>query len=286
MLPDGRPADSLAARAVAEHNRRMTDEASEYAFPHAASSESRRLELFEQRLDPLSIRRIERLGISAGARSLEVGGGRGSLTRWLCEFVGPSGHVTATDLQTDFLSDLSRPNLTVLRHDLRSDDFPEGSFDFVHERAVLMHVGDRMPILSRMASWLAPGGWILLEEPDFGMWEGDLDPLWSKHPRAWHEAFPHGSMSQGRALLRQIRQLGLDSIGADAELDIVAPGTPAAEFYQLSMSAMQQRSVEAGILTRDEASALSARPTRPDFLACGFAYIGAWGRRPSASSPG
>ena len=124
----------------------------------------------------------------------------------------------------------------------------------------------------------------MLEEPDFGMWEGDLDPVWSAHPRAWHEAFPHGSMSQGRALLRQIRALGLDHVGADAELDIVAPGTAAAEFYQLSLGAMQQRCVEAGTLTPGEAQALSARPADPDFLGCGFAYVGVWGQAPSTIS--
>ena len=87
-------------------------------------------------------------------------------------------------------------------------------------------------------------------------------------------------MSQGRALLRQIRRLGLEDVGADAELDIVSPGTPSAMFYQLSMAVMQQRCIEAGILTSAEASTLTARPTDPDFLGCGFAYIGAWGRTP------
>ena len=184
------------------------------------------------------------------------------------------------------MSALSLPNLTVLRHDLRTDDFPSGTFDFVHARAVLMHVDHRMTILRRLVSWLAPGGWILIEEPDFGMWESDLDPLWSAHPRAWHEAFPHGSMSQGRALLRQIRGLGLQDVGADAELDIVAPGTPAAEFYHLSLKAMQQQCVAAGTLTASEATALTSRPTDPDFLGCGFAYIGAWGRTPHTTGRG
>ena len=76
----------------------------------------------------------------------------------------------------------------------------------------------------------------MAEEPDFGMWLADYDPLWAAHPAAWHEAFPHGSLGQGRALLRQIRQLGLAGIGADAELDIVQPGTDLAEFYQLSLA--------------------------------------------------
>ncbi len=66
-------------------------EAPDYAFPHSAEDESRRLELLEQRLDPLTKRRIHRLGISKGARCLEIGAGRGSITRWLSDVVGPAG---------------------------------------------------------------------------------------------------------------------------------------------------------------------------------------------------
>ena len=181
--------------------------------------------------------------------------------------------MTAIDLQTDFLMGLSLPNLVVLRHDVRTDDLPEGSFDFIHLRAVLMHVDNRMAILRRVVSWLAPGGWLLAEEPDFGMWQGDYDPMWSAHPRAWHESFPHGSRSQGRALLRQIRQLDLADVGADAELDIVAPGTPLAEFYRLSLAAVAGPSIASGALTPAEVTAGVARPTEPSFLACGFAFI-------------
>ena len=143
--------------------------ASDYAFRHSSADESRRLELLEQRLDPLRIRRIERLAIGRGARCLEIGGGRGSITRWLSELVGPAGHVTSTDLQLGFLGAVDRPNVDVLRHDIHADTFPERSFDLVHTRAVLMHVPDDPNLLARMASWLAPGGRLLLEEPDFGM---------------------------------------------------------------------------------------------------------------------
>jgi hypothetical protein len=38
-------------------------EAPDYAFPHSAEDESRRLQLLEQRLDPLTKRRIQRLGV-------------------------------------------------------------------------------------------------------------------------------------------------------------------------------------------------------------------------------
>lgn len=134
---------------------------------------------------------MERLGIGRGAACLEVGGGRGSTTRWLAERSG-------------------------LRQDVRTDVFPERS-------------------------------------------------LWAARLDAWHRTFPSGSLSRGRSLLKQIHQLGLIDIGADAELDIVQSGTPLAELYQLSMAAIAPRAVEAGALTADQASALAAPPTRPDF---------------------
>ena len=116
----------------------MTQNAAAYAFPHTNTGESRRLDLFAEHLDPMTKRRIGQLGLGPAVRCLEIGGGRGSIARWLCQDVAPQGQVTATDLETGYLSRLALPNLTVLRHDVRTDDFPAGSFDLVHVRAVLM----------------------------------------------------------------------------------------------------------------------------------------------------
>jgi hypothetical protein len=38
------------------------DHAPDYAFPHTAEDEDRRLELLQDRLDPLTIRRLEHRG--------------------------------------------------------------------------------------------------------------------------------------------------------------------------------------------------------------------------------
>ncbi len=170
-----------------------------------------------------------------------------------------------------------------LRHDVTSDEFPDRSFDLVHVRAVLMHIPDRMAALRRMVSWLAPGGWLLAEDCDFGLWLADFDPVWAAHPGAWHEAFPNGSLAQGRAVLRQIHQLGLEDIGADAELDIVQPGTALSEFYRLSIAAMAGPLISSGVMTAADEARLEARLDDPDFLGCGFAFIGAWGRRPAGA---
>ena len=257
-------------------------EAPDYAFPHSAQDESRRLELLERRLDPLTKRRIERCGVSKGARCLEIGGGRGSITRWLSDVVGPAGRVIVTDLQTGFLTEIDASNVEVLRHDVRTGTFPPGSFDLVHTRAVLMHISSGVDLLRRMVSWLVPGGWLVLEEPDFGMWIGDADPVWATSPQTTQAAFPSLALSQGRSLLRQVHQLGLTDVGADAEIDIIQAGTDLAEFYQLSQAALAVAKVHAGALSLEQATALVDRPGEEDFLGCGFVHIGVWGRRPPA----
>src|SRR5262249_9244392 len=196
-------------------------EAPGYAFPHSAKDESRRLELLEHRLDPLTKRRIQGVGLGEGARCLEIGGGRGSITRWLSDVVGPAGRVVATDLQIGFLSEMDVANVEVLWHDVRTGTFPPGSFDLIHTRAVLMHISPSVDLLHRMVTWLAPGGWVVLEEPDFGMWIGDADPVWATGPYSTQAAFPRLALSQGRLLLRQVHQLGLEDVGADAQIDIL-----------------------------------------------------------------
>jgi ubiquinone/menaquinone biosynthesis C-methylase UbiE len=227
------------------------------------------------------MRRVERLGIGVDALCLEIGGGRGSITRWLAEQVATEGFVIATDLEVGFLDAIEVSNIEVVRHDLRTDTFPERSFDFVHARAVLMHIPAGPELLRRIVSWLAPDGWLLLEEPDFGMWQADADPLWAMHPEAANKAFPDMSLSRGRSLLREIHQLGLVEVGADAEADIIEPGTPLAEFHRLGLSAIAPRAVAAGALSPAQAAALVERPRQQDFLACGFVHIGVWGRRPA-----
>src|SRR5262245_18703177 len=81
----------------------MADTDGRYAFPHGGADERRRLDLLAGRLDPVTKRRVGRLGLPPDVCCLEVGGGRGSITRWLCQDVAPRGQVTATDLDTGLL---------------------------------------------------------------------------------------------------------------------------------------------------------------------------------------
>jgi ubiquinone/menaquinone biosynthesis C-methylase UbiE len=108
------------------------------------------------------------LGIRQGWRCLEVGCGAGGIALWLADQVGTAGHVLATDLDTRFLHGHGRANLDVLTHDIVTDQLDDAAFDLVHARAVLEHVPARHGALARMVSALKPGGWLLVEDVDFG----------------------------------------------------------------------------------------------------------------------
>jgi 23S rRNA U2552 (ribose-2'-O)-methylase RlmE/FtsJ len=89
-----------------------------YLFDNRWDQARRRLALLEELYDPLSIRRLETLGVAAGWRCLEIGAGAGSITRWMSHRVGPSGRVVATDVQTCLLDDLQGDTVEVWCHDV------------------------------------------------------------------------------------------------------------------------------------------------------------------------
>ncbi|GAC1460228.1 MAG: methyltransferase domain-containing protein [Chamaesiphon sp.] len=144
----------------------MTTE--QYIFTDSqTSTEFERLQAIEQVFDPATQRRIQSTGITGGWRCLEVGAGAGSITHWLAVAVGETGKVVAVDLDTRFIAQINQPNVEVIQADVRYLPLQEHSFDLVHARYVLIHLPDFQVALTRMLKWLKPGGWIVLEEPDF-----------------------------------------------------------------------------------------------------------------------
>lgn len=131
-------------------------------------NERTRLGLLQRTLDPLTVRRLDRLGVGAGWRCLEVGAGAGSIARWLAERVGLSGLVVATDIDVSQLAEPTLPNLQVRRHNILEDELEPASYDLVHCRALLMHLADPQLALTRMAAALRSGGWLCIEELDGG----------------------------------------------------------------------------------------------------------------------
>ena len=125
--------------------------------------------------DEPTFRRFREVGVGPGWQCLEIGAGGGSVARWLAERVGPDGHVTATDLDTRWLTDSLAdpanpkpvtPNLTVLRHDVTRDQLPVYAYHLIHTRLVLGHLAEPAKVIDRLIPALRPLGWLVLEEFD------------------------------------------------------------------------------------------------------------------------
>lgn len=80
--------------------------------------DTRRQASVEAWLGPGTMRLLEARGVSEGRHCLEVGAGGGTIPVWLCQRVGPTGRVVATDIDMRFLDVIERPNLEVRRHDI------------------------------------------------------------------------------------------------------------------------------------------------------------------------
>ncbi|MDQ2708161.1 MAG: class I SAM-dependent methyltransferase [Actinomycetota bacterium] len=105
----------------------------------------------------------------------ELGAGTGSIAAWLAGQC-PHGRVVATDIDTRHLEQQRSDNLEVRRHDVITEDFPPGSFDLVHARSLLVNLPERDAVLARITGWVAPGGWLVIGEPDAFPTDSSIHP--------------------------------------------------------------------------------------------------------------
>ena len=273
----------------------MTAVASVYCFAaEPAAAERRRLELLEARYDPLTFRRLAAVGVASGWACLEVGAGAGSVVRWLAGRVGRTGRVVATDLDPRFLGDKLGPTsstVEVRRHDIRTDPLEEGTFDFVHCRALLCHLDDPAAALHRMTTALRPGGWLLVENADYAT----FDAATSEHPAApaWSGAALRVARSLvtsgvldpmlGRRLPGLLAGLGLSDQGHEGIVRVHRGRTPAAEFFLQSIDSIRARPVVGFDLPDADREDLRAGLLDPSFSFVDAVSYAAWGRKAEPS---
>jgi len=225
-------------------------------------------------------------GVAPGWRGLEVGGGSGSIAKWLGERVGPTGRVTVTDVETRFLEHITLPNVEVRCHDITRDSLPERAFDLIHARMVLMHLPPRDQVLSRLRSALKPGGWLVCEEfdrvsapPDPAVYPGEI--ALKTHAAMGRLNHDQGVASRyGRLLFGRLLGMGLIGLGAEARLVMVQSGSWSARLLRASYERRRGAMIDAGYLTEEEFDADLARMDAADFMMPSPLMWSVWGRRP------
>ena len=266
--------------------RRST--ASAYLLDNAGREAPTRFAALSAMFDPGTIRHFEERGVTKGWQCLEVGGGGGSIAAWLGERVGPSGRVVVTDLDPRFLETLKLPNVEVHRHNIVTDLLPEGTFDLVHARLVLVHLAEWEKVLRKLVAALKPGGWLIDEE--FDSHSVPPDPIVSPGEILLKTHIAMGRLMAergferryGRLLFGRLRAQGLISVGAEGRMFMVRCGSPGVSLVRANYEQLRGAMIDPGYITNQEFENDLARLDDPDFMMPSSIMWSAWGRRPSA----
>jgi SAM-dependent methyltransferase len=252
--------------------------------------ERNRLTIQASILDPITIRHLKTIGVTEGWNCLDVGAGAGSIAQWLATQVGSTGHVVATDIDIRFLKDLNTPNLEVRQHDILTDDLEKNSFDLVHCRLLLMHLSEPETALKRMAEAVRPGGWLLIEEQDYGSTlsldvtdQSTKASTWVEGVRAMMDFLlkrGFGDGFFGRRVRALIERLGFVDVDQDGWTRISRGGDDIARERAAAWQTAMNLRMSAGDITQEEAMRVIRLFSDPTFSYLEYTIFSAWGRKP------
>ena len=265
-----------------------------YVYDQAWKRERTRLQGIETMFDAISREHLLAVGIAPGWRCLEVGGGAGSVARWMASAVAPSGSVVATDIDPRHITDGAPRGgaLEVRKHDIVSDPLEHGMYDLVHARMVLEHIPQRDRALARMIAALRPGGWLVVEDIDFG---GPMVEALGRYvaDRALAEIYKRilagfekfmsaagADLQFGPRLATAFAAHGLQDIYAESRSRLIR--SHEADFSRLSIEQLREPLIGAGLVTAAELDTLLAAASDPEWTAMSIFLVSARGQRPLA----
>jgi len=236
---------------------------------------------------------LDRVGVAEGSSAIDVGCGVLGILALLCARVGSSGRVVGLEREARLL-DAARQAaaqqglpIEFVQGDANRLDLPSDSFDFVHERTVLLNVQSPATAIAEMVRIARPGGVVALEEPDSAGWVCDPPhPAWDSLLAELLAAYRRNgkTFNMGRRIARALRDAGL----ADVQVRVTARVTHGSEYYQTFLvtvtSLVRDQIITGGRLTAADfdAQAVSLRThlERPGTLTCQPPMWQAWGTKP------
>jgi SAM-dependent methyltransferase len=258
-----------------------------YTLDNAGKEAAARFDALAAMYDPVTIRHLEERGVSSGWHCLEVGGGGGSIAAWLAARVGSAGRVLVTDIDPRFLESMQVPNLEVRRHDIVNDPLPEGTFDLVHSRLVLLHLPEREKALARMVAALRPGGWLVDEEFDASSMPPNPainpDEVLLKTLIASRRVMQDRGADDrvfARRLFSRLRAHGLVNVEAEACTFMWDSGSAGASLLRANFEQLRNNMIDTGYITEEEFKEDLSRLDDPNFMMPSPIMWTAWGRRP------
>ncbi|MGA2837753.1 MAG: methyltransferase domain-containing protein [Acidimicrobiales bacterium] len=228
----------------------------DYLLDNQQAEAGERFAALSELFDPSTFRHMEALGLAPGWRVWEVGAGGPSVPSWIADRT--RGSVLATDIDTSWLAG-DGTTYDVLRHDIGKDPAPDGQFDLVHARLVLVHVPERSDALASMVGAVRPGGWLLLEEADPGLQPlvcpdecGEEQQLANRLKLAFRSLMSERGvdLAFGRTLPRLLRSAGMVDVQSDAYFPMGGPACN--ELERATVEQIRDRLISGGLATAEE----------------------------------
>lgn len=270
----------------------------EYLFDNASEREARaRMAALAAQHNDATFRYMENCGITSGWNCLEIGAGDGSVARWMAAKVGPAGRVLATDIDPRFVLEnrsATPANMDVRVHNIVADDLPDGAFNLIHARLVLVWLRERLTVLDRLVKALKPGGWLLIEDYDTKLVASELatrDPAdAAKFARVRHALFELLSRSglghsYARELHHRLRERGLTQVESYGAIASFAGGSPGADLQEANLRHVHTAMIEAGLVSEAEFQEVISLLSDPRFTAFTPMMFSAMGCKPGTPRP-
>jgi ubiquinone/menaquinone biosynthesis C-methylase UbiE len=163
----------------------------------------------------------------SGQKILDVGCGTGDDALELAERVGPDGLVVGTDISDAMVAEArrragdSRLPIEFKRDDVRGLAFPDGTFDGVRAKLVLMHCADVQAAAQELLRVTRPGGRIAVFDYDFETTTVDHPDEWTTREIVRCCSDGHENRWSGRQLRRRFLDLGLRAVEVRAHTVIM-----------------------------------------------------------------
>jgi 2-polyprenyl-3-methyl-5-hydroxy-6-metoxy-1,4-benzoquinol methylase len=216
----------------------MSDTVTNYLLGHT-DHERRRLTLQAMVLNPLTEGFLMRAGLRGGMRVLDLGCGIGEVAMIAARLVGPTGHVTALDVDRDTLdvarsraSEAGLPNISFERANVAEYSAQE-PYDAVVGRHILIHTPDPLAILRRAAAQVRRGGVVAFQEYDLSRYfpNTPAKPLYERIFQLLVAFFTRVTQADiGMRLFQMFHDIELTKIQSRAEFGL--DGGPDCPYYE------------------------------------------------------
>jgi ubiquinone/menaquinone biosynthesis C-methylase UbiE len=238
---------------------------------------------------------LDRLEIpTAGGRAVDFGCGPLGVLDMLSRRVGPAGEVVGLDHEARMIGFAQRSiaerglaNVTLIQADARATGLDADSFDFAHERLVLITLTSPHEVVAEMVRVVRPGGWVMAQNVDWISWMCEpAHPAWDSLLDALVKAWGTLGLDPftGRHLPALLRDAGLVDVAVKVSAHLQRLGDPNQLLLLRLIGIFRDQIVDGGFLDAPQlaqlAGDLEEHLSRPETFTVAPVLFHAWGRKP------